>query len=102
MPVARHRASWMQSSFREAKDAGSVWRRPKRVIRAALAQFPGRPVPSLICLPPHRSPPSPSRAGHLIPLATDLVVGGPLAPPDAAELIVDLAAGRHRADDHDH
>ena len=41
-------------------------------------------------------------AGDLIPLALDLVLGGPFAPPDAVELVVDLAAGRRRADDHDH
>ena len=41
-----------------------------------------------------RLPARPRLGGDLAPLALDLVVGGPFAPPDAAELIVDLAAGR--------
>jgi hypothetical protein len=32
-------------------------------------------------------------------LAPDLVLGGPLAAADAVEFVVNLAAGRRRADD---
>jgi hypothetical protein len=35
----------------------------------------------------------------LVPLAPDLVFGGPFAAPDAAEFVVDLAAGGCRADE---
>src|SRR3954465_4711821 len=92
MPVARRRARWTQFSRPQVKGAGSVRRRPKRMIRIRLTRFPRRSVPPSIHLHSERVPPRPCRAGHLIPLATDLVVGGPFAPPDAAELIVDLAA----------
>src|SRR3954447_3555875 len=102
MPVARRRARWTQFSRPQVKGAGSVWRRPKRMTRTRLTQFPRRSVPPSIYLNSQRVPPRPCRAGHLIPLATDLVVGGPFAPPDAAELVVDLAAGRHGADHDDH
>ena len=43
-----------------------------------------------------RVPPRPRLGGDLVPLAADLVLGGPLAPADAVELVADLAAGRRR------
>ena len=46
-----------------------------------------------------RLPARPCFGGDLVPLAADLVVGGPFAAPDTAELVVDLAAGRRRADE---
>ena len=59
-------------------------------------------APPFLDLRPQRVPPRPRLGGDLIPLALDLVLGGPFAPPDAVELIVDLAAGRRRGDDDDH
>ena len=50
-------------------------------------------MPPLLDLRPQRVPPRARIADDLIPLALDLVLGGPFAPPDTVELIVDLAAG---------
>src|SRR5215218_632938 len=59
-------------------------------------------APAVMDLLAQRLPARPRFAGDLVPLPLDLVFGGPFAPPDAAELLVDLPAGRRRADDDDH
>ena len=59
-------------------------------------------VPALLELQPLRLPPRPRLGGDLIPLASHLVFGGPLAALDTAELVVDLAAGYCGGNDDDH
>ena len=59
-------------------------------------------APAFLDLRTQRLPPRARLGGDLVPLAPDLVLGGPFAAPDAVELVVDLAAGRRRADEDDH
>ena len=59
-------------------------------------------APVLLDLLAERVPARSRLRGDLVPLAPDLVLGRPLAPADAIQLIVDLAAGRCRADEDDH
>ena len=54
-------------------------------------------MPPFLDLRPQRVPPRSRLGGDLIPLAPDLVIGGPFAAPDTVELVADLAAGRCRA-----
>jgi hypothetical protein len=56
-------------------------------------------VPAFADLHPQRLPSRSRLADDLVPLATDLVLGRLLAPPDPVELVADLAAGRYQADE---
>ena len=51
---------------------------------------------------PQRLPPRPCLCCDLVPLAADLVLGGPLATVDAVKFVADLAAGGRRGDGDDH
>jgi hypothetical protein len=52
------------------------------------------PVPPFVDLRPQRVPPRSRLGGDFVPLAPDLVIGGPFASLDTVELAADLAAGR--------
>src|SRR4051794_28927841 len=47
-------------------------------------------------------PARPRLGGELVPLALHLVLGRPLAPGDAIELVADLPSGAARRDEDDH
>src|SRR4051794_8721551 len=66
------------------------------------SSVPATSAATLLDLLSQRIPPRPCLVGDLVPLAPDLIRGGPLAPADAVQLIADLGAGRRRSDDDDH